>query len=164
MSKSTKKVGDKKKRRKNPDCPHCRTGSETFRYSKSVFKFDVDLAREIVGDGREPIELHPDDVKHSVDTTRIYSDHVQHVDPQYPGIVAQIWYPEPNGTLLHGDTLIDGHHRAARCLQDSLPYRVYVLTEEESQRILIKGPDKAEAQQIADAAREHHQEELTAAH
>ncbi len=151
MSKSTKK-NSKRKKRKNPDCKHCRTGSETFRYSKSVYKFDVDLAREITSDGREAVELHPDDVHHSVDTTRIYPEHVQHVDPQYPGIVAQIWYPEPDGNLLHGDRLIDGHHRAARCLQDGLPYRVFILTEEESQRILIKGPDKTEAEQIASMA------------
>lgn len=139
----------KKKKRKNPDCPHCRTGSETFRYLKSVFKFDVDLAREIVGDGREPIELDPDDVRHSVDTTHIYPDHVQHVNPRYPGIIAQLFYPEPDGNVLHGDTLIDGHHRAARCLQDGLPYFVYVLNEEESARILIKGPNREEAEKIA---------------
>lgn len=145
----TKPGSGAKKKRRNPDCPHCSNGPETFRYSKSVYKFDVDLARKIVDDGRDPIELHPDDVKHSVDTTRIFPQHVQHVDPRFPGIIAQIWYPEPGGTVLHGNTLIDGHHRAARCLQDNLPYFVHVLSEEESQRILIKGPNKAEAEKIA---------------
>lgn len=138
-----------RRQRKNPDCKHCGTGAETFRYSKNVYKFDVDLARELVSDGRETVELDRDDVQYCVDTSRIYPEHVQHVDPRWPGIIAQMWYPEPDGTVAHGSTLIDGHHRAARCLQDDLPYYVYLLTEEESQLILIKGPDRAEAEEIA---------------
>jgi len=139
----------KKKKRKNPDCPHCRTGDETFRYSKSVYKFDVDMAREFANDGREPIELEREDVQFSVDSTHIYPDHVQHVDPRFPGIIAQMWYPEPDGSVSHGNTLIDGHHRAARCLLDDLPYFVYLLSEDESQQILIKGPDREKAEEIA---------------
>ena len=146
--------GSTKKTRRNPDCPHCRTGSETFRYSKSVYKFDVDLAREIVSDGRLPVELDPEDVKYSVDTTHIYPEHIDHVDPSFPGIIAQMWYPEPDGTVSHGNTLIDGHHRAARCLRDNLPYFVVLLNEEESQRILLKGPDREEAFRIARRVRQ----------
>ncbi|MBI1311540.1 hypothetical protein GC176_09550 [bacterium] len=135
----------KRKNRKQQDnrrsCPHCSSGAETFRYMDSIFLFDVDLAREIVSDGREPIELEPDDVRYSVDTSRIYEQHLDHVNPKYPGIIAHIWYPEPDGNVLHGHVLVDGHHRAARCLRDELPYYVHILSEEESRTILLKAPD-----------------------
>lgn len=123
------------------DCPHCRGGSESFRYMQSIYRFDIDKARELVSDGRQPIELEPDDVRFSVDTSRIYPQHVKHVNPEYPGIIAHIWYPEPNGNVLHGHVLIDGHHRAARCLELKRPYFVHLLTEEESRAVLLDGPN-----------------------
>lgn len=128
-------------RKERSKCPHCGGGSETFRYMKSIYRFDVDLARELVLDGREPVELEPDDVRFSVDTSRIYEQHLPHVDTKYPGIIAHIWYPEPDGNVLHGHVLIDGHHRAARCLQLEKPFFVHILTEQESRAILINGPD-----------------------
>ena len=123
------------------ECPHCKDGHETFQYMSKVYKFDVDVAREIVWDGREPIELEPEDVHHSVDICHIYPQHVQHVNPIYPGIIAHVWYPEPDGTVFHGHVLIDGHHRAARCLQDGIPYMVHILSESESRQVTVKGPN-----------------------
>ena len=106
------------------------------------YLFDVSLARQIVLDGREPIELEPEDVRYSVDNSRIYSQHLEHVQTQYPGIIAHLWYPEANGELVHAHLLIDGNHRAARCLQLGLPYFVHVLTEEESRQVLLKSPEQ----------------------
>jgi hypothetical protein len=123
------------------NCPHCRGGSESFRYMKSIYRFDIDKARALVSDGRQPVELEPDDVRFSVDTSRIYPQHVKHVNPEYPGIIAHIWYPEPDGNVLHGHVLIDGHHRAARCLELGRPYFVHLLSEEESRAILLDGPN-----------------------
>lgn len=123
------------------DCPHCRGGSESFRYMKSIYRFDIDKARALASDGRQPVELEPDDVRFSVDTSRIYPQHVKHVNPEFPGIIAHIWYPEPDGNVLHGHVLIDGHHRAARCLELKRPYYVYLLTEEESRAVLLDGPN-----------------------
>lgn len=138
-------MAQKRKSKQKPNnrkaCPHCGDGEETFRYMKNIYQFDIDHARKIVNDGRVPIELEPDDVEFSVDTSRIYPEHVNHVNPAYPGIIAHIWYPEPDGTVLHGHVLIDGHHRAARCLRDKLPYRVHILTEDESRSVLLNGPD-----------------------
>jgi len=122
------------------DCPHCGNGAEVYRYMARKYVFDVDRARELVSDGREPVELEREDVEFSVQNCRIYPQHVAHVDTRYPGIIAHIWYPEANGEWVHGHVLIDGNHRAARCLQLDLPYYVHVLTEEESREILIKGP------------------------
>lgn len=123
------------------ECPHCRGGSETFRYMQNIFRFDVDKARQLTSDGREPVELEPDDVEFSVDNSRIYPQHVKHVNPDFPGIIAHIWYPEADGNILHGHVLIDGHHRAARCLELGRPFMVHLLSEEESREVLLDGPN-----------------------
>lgn len=155
-----KKDGKKRKQKKDKSkkkCPHCSSGPETFRFMYDIYNFDVDVAREIVSDGREPTLLEHDDVEYSVDISRIYPQHVKHVNPIYPGIIAHIWYPEPDGTVLHGHVLIDGHHRAARCLKDEIPFRVHILSEEESKRVILTGPDvdailaQLEAQRAGDA-------------
>ena len=121
-------------------CPHCVDGRETYHYFKGAYKFDVDLAREIVQDGREAVELEPDDVEYSVDMSWICEQHLEHVNTEYPGIIAHVWGPGEDGNWLHGHLLIDGHHRAARCLQLGIPFFAHILTEDESQQILLKGP------------------------
>ncbi len=121
-------------------CPHCRTGPETYRYLSGRYVFDVDAARAIVQDGRDPVEMEVDDVRHCVDNSRIYQPHLQHVHTRYPGIVAHLWFPTPDGELVHSHLLIDGNHRAARCLQLWKPFFIHVLSEEESLRILVKSP------------------------
>ena len=128
----------KSKKTSADECPHCKSGPESFRYMGNIYRFDVDKARRLVSDGREPVELEPDDVQYSVDVSRIYPEHVKHVNPEFPGIIAHIWYPDPSGELLHGHVLIDGHHRAARCLELDRPYFVYLLSEEESREVLLE--------------------------
>ena len=122
-------------------CRHCRGGAETFRYMKKNYLFDVDAARKIVQDGREPLEMDEEDTRHSVDISRIYPEHLPHVNTTYPGIVAHLWYEQPTGAIEHGTLLIDGHHRAARCLDLGETFRVHVLTEEESRAIMLTAPD-----------------------
>ena len=128
----------RKAKSQRDECPHCKSGPESFRYMGNIYRFDVDKARRLVSDGREPVELEPDDVQYSVDVCHIYPDHVKHVNPEFPGIIAHIWYPDPSGELLHGHVLIDGHHRAARCLELDRPYFVYLLSEEESRDVLLE--------------------------
>ena len=41
----------------------------------NLYKFDVDLAREIVAGDRERIELDPDDVKYAVEWSTICKQH-----------------------------------------------------------------------------------------
>ena len=140
VSRKRKPAQAKIRKTSEEECPHCRSGAESFRYFQGAYKFDVDLARQIVGDGRQAVELDPDDVRHSVDISRIYPQHLPHVSTEFPGIIAHVWGPGPRGRWLHGHLLIDGHHRAARCLQLNLPYRVYILSEKESEQVLIHGP------------------------
>lgn len=126
--------------RKNPDCPHCSSGPETYRYLKKRYVFDVDLARQLVSDGREPVEVDDDSLSATLEGTRIYRDHLLHVDLQYPGIIAHVFFPMPDGTEEHGHTLIDGNHRAVRCRELGRPFLAYVLTEDESRQILLHSP------------------------
>ena len=128
-------------KKKFPKCRHCGTGAQTFRYLKSIYLFDIDRAREMIMDGREAIELEPEDVKYSINDCRIYSEHLDHVETKYPGIIAYYLYPLPDGTVIQGTLMIDGHHRAARCVRDGLPFFVQILTEDESMDIMLKSPD-----------------------
>lgn len=123
------------------ECKICNaTGRETFRFMSEKFIFDVDLAREIVQDGREAVELDEDDIRFSLAKCHLHKEHIPHVDVKYPGIIAHVWFPQ-NGEQVRGHRLIDGHHRAARCLELGVPYFAYLLSEEESQAILERGPE-----------------------
>lgn len=121
-------------------CSHCQSGPETFWYMQHRYLFDVDLAREIVNDGREPVEVDDESVRFSVETSEIYKPHLRHVNVAYPGIIAHIRYTTDEGELIKAHLLIDGHHRAARCLQLGRPFFACLLTEEESQAILLRSP------------------------
>ncbi len=125
---------------KEEECPNCKDGPESYRMLFDQFKFDVDLARKLVNDGRESVELEPEDVKYAVEWSHICEQHLAHVDVRFPGLVAHYWYPEEDGTLLHGTVLIDGHHRAAKTLEHNIPFFVHVLTEEESHRVTVRAP------------------------
>ncbi len=122
-------------------CKNCRGGPETFWYMKHSYVYDVDLARLYTSDGRETVELDPDDVRTSVAESDINDEHIDHVDPSIPGIVAHVIFQDPSGELLNGHVLIDGHHRAARCLREGRPFEVYLLTEEESVAAMQTCPD-----------------------
>ncbi|MCE9604982.1 MAG: hypothetical protein K8U03_08780 [Planctomycetia bacterium] len=125
-------------------CSICNaSGDETFRFLRKTFIFDVDLARKLTQDGREAVLLDRDDVRYAVDSSIIHEQHVPHVDVRYPGIMARVRYTETDGSIVTGDVLIDGHHRAARCLQMHRPFTVYILTYEETDRVLKIRPDAA---------------------
>lgn len=125
------------------DCPHCRSGAETFSYLGGAYLFDVDAAREFVATGREPVEVDDESVRLSMDGLRLVPEHVDHVDPAFPGIIAHVSFPDPSGEVLRGHVLIDGNHRAARCLRDGLPFRAHLLTEAESEAVLLRSPATA---------------------
>jgi hypothetical protein len=125
-------------------CSRCnRVRGEVFRCFNKSYVFDVRKACELVADGREKVQLEPDDVRYSVDRNKINERHIAHVDPSIPGIVSHLYFQESDGTLLHGHRLIDGNHRASRCLQLGIPFYVYILTEEESVAILKRAPEGA---------------------
>jgi hypothetical protein len=122
------------------ECPRCKSGHEYFWYL-GLYDFDVDRARELVADGREAVEVEEECVRLSVAESEMCEPHVQHVNPAYPGIIAHVRYRADDGEWLRGHVLIDGHHRAARCLQDGRPFFAHLLTEQESLAILVKSPE-----------------------
>lgn len=140
---SKKKRKTRKRKKASESCPHCKGGEQSYRYLK-MYRFDVDRAREMVLDGREAVELERDDIEYCLDGCRIHQQHLDHVDTKFPGIMAHCWYPMPDGTVAHGHVLIDGNHRAARCLRDKLPYFVHLLSEEESFEVTFEAPNITE--------------------
>jgi hypothetical protein len=153
MSSREKNEKKKKKRKKRDrdDCSRCTRKTEAFYCYKKNYVFDIDMAREIVADGRETVELDPEDVENAIDRCQINEEHVAHVDPSYPGIVGHLFFRDDDGTYAHGHRLIDGHHRATRCWRDGLPFYVYVLTEEESVAVLSKGPEGSRPEHLIPA-------------
>lgn len=120
-----------------------RPSNETFRFMSKSYIFDITKAIAIVQDGRESVELDEDDIKFSLDKVRINKKHLKSVDVRKPGIVAVVHAFDAQGELIKGHRLIDGHHRATRCLELGVPFEVYVLTEEESIAILKRSPCKS---------------------
>jgi glutamate-1-semialdehyde 2,1-aminomutase len=123
------------------NCPRCRGGPETFYYLGGQYLYDVDRARELVQDGRETVEVDEDTLRESIEESELDECHLDHVDPQVPGIIAHIFYDQA-GETIQGHVLIDGHHRGARCLRDGLPFLAYLLDETESRAVLIRSQGK----------------------
>src|SRR5947209_4840932 len=115
-------------------CARCRRGPEVFWYM-GLYEYDVDRARRLVQDGREPVELEEESARDAVAESELDEAHVGHVDTDIPGIIAHVHYQGDDGEALHGHVLIDGHHRAARCLREGRPVFAYLLTEEESRDV-----------------------------
>lgn len=128
---------------RQPEC--CRRklkGGELYRYFGRNFVFDVERANQLARDGREPVEVEEASARTSVEMSRICEAHVGHVDPSRPGIIAHVQCLADDGELIKGHVLIDGNHRAARCLELARPFFAFLLTEEESAAILLRKPDQ----------------------
>jgi hypothetical protein len=134
------------------ECDRCRDHrrKETFHYLWHSYEYDIDLAHRLVNDGREPVEVEEESVRASIDRCTIVKEHVFHVDARLPGIIAHIRFTDADGEVYRGHVLIDGNHRAARCLSEQLPFWAYLLTEQESQQVLLRSPrDVAPSQEEA---------------
>ena len=122
----------------HPRCPECVSRMESpevytvTRYrDNAVLAFDIDLAHEFCQDGRAPVEIPADIVDAILEVNGITPEHIDHVDPSYPGISCPVDFT-PDGEPIQG--LIDGSHRASRCRRDGLPFFAFRLTSEEAQR------------------------------
>jgi len=124
------------------ECQRCtQRGREYFVYHlEGRYDFDVDRARVFTSDGREAVELEEESTRLSLEGCTMDEAHIDHVDPTIPGLIAHVFHTTPEGEELAGHVLIDGNHRAARCLRDGLPFRAYLLTEDESRAILLRAP------------------------
>ena len=141
--KAVSKTATKAAAERVPDC--CRRksdGGEVYDYWDEHFRFDVDRANALVLDGREPVELDEASTEKSVEKSEICEAHVGHVDAAKPGIIAHVECLADDGEVIKGQVLIDGNHRALRCLQLKQPFTVYLLTERESKAILLRSPQR----------------------
>jgi hypothetical protein len=123
-----------------PGCCSKTGDDEIFHLFGYCWVFNVNLANEMVRDGREPVELEEESVRYCVDTTELIEEHIPHVNPNRPGVIAHVKYTTAEGELIHGHALIDGNHRAARCLELGRPFFVYILSEDESEKIVVRRP------------------------
>ena len=120
----------------DPNCHECqekRRLPKVFTFERTdgqVFGWAIDLAIEICSDGRTPLPVPLGDLETILGVNQIDETHLDHVDPSIPGIACACGEIAGHPLLV----LIDGAHRAARCLKERRPFLVYILSEEESQR------------------------------
>jgi hypothetical protein len=125
-------------------CPECelrkKHGFQVYTVNGEkwgLLAWSKDVAQELIEKvPREPTLVPDWLVRAFLVVNQTTPEHIPHVDTQYPGIVAQhlgFW------------TLIDGSHRAQRCLNEGKPYYAYVLdlSESETARVVgtVKYPD-----------------------
>jgi glutamate-1-semialdehyde 2,1-aminomutase len=113
-------------------CSRCEESEEPFDYLHGLYRFDLAQARALVTDGRELVEVDDESIRASIADHEIDAEHLDHIEPTCPGIIAHVQSRSASGELLTGHVLIDGHHRAARCLREQRPFLAYLLTENES--------------------------------
>jgi len=90
--------------------------------------FDVEKARKIAADGRRSLPVPTDMLAQLLSSTHYEQAHLPHVDPAAPGILGQ---------RCNGLCILDGAHRAARCLHEQLDFHAYILTQQETLSCLV---------------------------
>src|SRR5262249_9351923 len=90
--------------------------------------FDVDKAKQIIFDGRRPELVSVESLTRLLAATEYDHAHVAHVDAGKPGILGQ---------RFSGLFLLDGVHRAARCLQEKRDFWAFALSQEETLSCLV---------------------------
>jgi len=114
-------------------CPRCLERSEhqicILHCDLGRFAFNIRKARVIVSDGRLPHAIPPEVVKKLLELNTDWdADHLDHINPDEPGIVAQ---------RVNGLVLFDGVHRAARTLRDGTDFLAYMLNLREADSCII---------------------------
>ena len=90
--------------------------------------FDVDKAKQIISDSRRPELVSVNALTGLVADTEYDHAHMAHVDAGKPGILGQ---------RFSGLFLLDGMHRAARCLQEKRDFYAFALSQEETLSCLV---------------------------
>ena len=118
------------------DCPICSARQQkgtTEVYligdGDDRYFFNVDKAKTMAMDGRPTIAV-PESTLQRVAKVNDYSPiHLAHVDPDKPGIMVQ---------RFGGLVLLDGIHRAVRCLNQGKPFSACMLNYQESLACLVR--------------------------
>jgi hypothetical protein len=147
MSKHTKISAKERRRRQLNE----KGREEVFYHRRGTYKFDVDLAIEIATDGREPVEVEEESLRRCMRKTEIDEKYLRKVKIGRPGIIVNVPYHLDDGRTIVAHLLIDGNHRATRCLRDGQPFFAYVLDEEETTRTLLRSPATISVRQLIPA-------------
>jgi hypothetical protein len=124
----------KKKKDQRSDCKICAQrelgGAEVYELKGpgGSSLFDVEKAKQIVSNGRPAELLPPGTPALLLGVSHYEESHLAHVNPDSPGILGQ---------RFSGPFLLDGVHRAARCLQQGKDFHAFVLTQEETLSCLV---------------------------
>jgi hypothetical protein len=96
----------------------------------TLLAWDIDKARQLLAEHPTRERNYgrvPEDILIAIlSDHELDGNHADHVDISYPGIAANVAH---NGETLK--LLLDGHHRAAKCLERGLPFGVVQLTSDE---------------------------------
>ena len=90
--------------------------------------FDVEKAKQIAAAGRRPVLVPADALAPFLEASHYEEAHLPHVGPGSPGILGQ---------RFSGLFILDGVHRAARCLHERRDFHAYVLTQQETLSCLV---------------------------
>jgi len=91
--------------------------------------FNVNRAKKLVADGRSAIAIATATVLQLLAVNEHELAHLPHVDPARPGILA---------LRFGGLILLDGIHRAVRCMREGKVFSAYMLDHEESQACIVR--------------------------
>jgi hypothetical protein len=100
-----------------------------FRDGLDVYWFNTARAKEIVADGRSAIKVPDDIIQAILRVNHIDEDHLKHVNPENPGILAKRY---------ERWILLDGMHRAALRLGAKQDFYSYRLSYEESLTCIVR--------------------------
>jgi len=139
--------------KKATTCPRCRGGHEVYLYwrTSSSSTSNAHAASSTTAGNRSR------SMTKRANCDRAQRDLCAAPRPRQslrPGIISYVFHCTDSGEAVTAQLLIDGHHRAARCVRDRLPFFAYLLTEEESQAILVRSPAKP-GRSLLDVPREN---------
>jgi hypothetical protein len=105
-------------------------GAEVFELKgeAGTSLFDVEKAKQIAADGRRPQPVPADTLAQLLASSHYENAHLPHVDPAVPGILGQ---------RFSGLFILDGVHRAARCLHEQRAFHAHLLSQQETLSCLV---------------------------
>jgi hypothetical protein len=123
-----------KKKTARPECKICAQrahgGAEVYELSGpgGISIYDVEKAKQIAADGRRAEQVPIAELSLLLAVSEYEEAHLAHVDTGKPGIIGQ---------RFRGPFLLDGVHRAARCLLEKRPFPAFFLTPQETLSCLM---------------------------
>ena len=117
-----------------PECDVCRErrhGTQEMlqiREEFDTYTFDINIAKQLAAGKRNASAIAGKSLASLLDANDFDENHLGHVDPAVPGIFTR---------RFGGLVLLDGIHRAARCIIDQRPFLAFELSYEESLYCLL---------------------------